>query len=124
MRSTLTSLAVTALATATLSAATTTPAHATPPGPRGVNDCFISISKPYERATCDYIGAGLFTVVDFVQSSGDIDATVSCTSFSTYYDYSTHEEILTGPTSCHVEIFEYIAGSGGSGSLRISNKFQ
>jgi len=90
--------------------------------PTGLNDCAISISHPYERATCDYVGAGAFTVIDFTQNSGDIDATVSCTRYSQYYDYTTHEEVLTGTVVCHIEIFEYILGSGGSGSIHVYNK--
>jgi hypothetical protein len=107
-----------------MAASLTPPAQAASPGPRGVNDCFLSISTPYETADCDYVGAGLFTVIDFSQYSGDIDATVSYTAYSSYYDYSTHEEVLTGPTSCHVAIFEYVPGSGGSGSLHIHNKYE
>jgi hypothetical protein len=113
---------MTSLAIALAGAAALAPAPAAH-AERGTNDCYVSISSPYATSSCDYVGVGLYTVIDFTQYSGDIDARVSCTTFERYYDYSTHEEMLTGPTSCHVAIFEYVPGSGGHGSLHIYNKY-
>jgi hypothetical protein len=108
-----------AFAALTATALPATPASA---DPTGLNNCSLTVTRPYERWTCDYVGTGAFTVVDFTQTRGDIDATITCPTFSRYYDYSTHEEILTGATMCHIEIFEYVLGSGGSGSIEVSNK--
>jgi hypothetical protein len=110
----------------TISLAVAAAAAATLPGPAahaaaGVNDCSVSVSSPHGSGTCDYIGTGAFTVVDFSQNSGDIDAILTCTTFSKYYDYSAHDEVLTGATSCHVVIFDY-SGTGGSGSIHVYNK--
>jgi hypothetical protein len=106
------SLVVAAAAAATLASA---PAHATD----GTNSCDLYTSSAGQSGTCDYVGTGLYTVVDFDQYSGDVDAWVTCTTFSHYYDWSAHEELLTGPTKCTVHIYQYTAGAG---SVSITNK--
>ena len=90
------------------------PAHAA-----GVNDCNLYVSGAGSSATCDYVGAGAFTVIDFDQYTGDVDATVSCTTFSGWFDYSTYREVLTGPTKCTMRVYVY---STGSGRLHVYNK--
>ena len=109
------SLAVAAVAAAAFPG---TPASA---DPTGLNSCSLSVGGAFQVATCDYVGTGAFTVFDFTQISGDVDATVSCPTVNRYYDYSTHEEVLTGPTVCHIQLFQYVPGSG-SGSMDVYNK--
>jgi len=116
MRITTISVAAAALAAAVL------PAMPASAEPAGLNSCNLAVTRPYERATCDYVGTGAFTVIEFVQTSGDIDARVTCPTFSKYYDYSARDEVLTGPTVCHIELFEYVLGSGATGSITVYNK--